>query len=112
MRPRIYVSGPITIGDLQSNLRQAYAAIQQLMRASFAVLCPHLTCHLPGHQEFPHQAWIDNDLSWVEVAHAVLRLPGESTGADAECEHAASHGIPVYHSIEELVDGFAEELLR
>lgn len=38
------------------------------------------------------------------LAHcdAVLRLPGESTGADNDVRIARERGIPVYHSIAEL----------
>jgi len=33
---------------------------------------------------------------------AVLRLPGESTGADRDVAIAAERGIPVYHDVEEI----------
>jgi hypothetical protein len=32
----------------------------------------------------------------------VLRLPGESTGADNDVRIARERGIPVYHAIEEV----------
>jgi uncharacterized peroxidase-related enzyme len=35
---------------------------------------------------------------------AVLRLPGESRGADRDVEIARSRGIPVYHSLDEIPD--------
>jgi hypothetical protein len=39
---------------------------------------------------------------------AVLRLPGESTGADQDVAIARRRGIPVYHRVEEI-PGFVEE---
>jgi hypothetical protein len=38
------------------------------------------------------------------LAHcdAVLRLPGESTGADRDVAIAAERGIPVYYDVEEI----------
>jgi hypothetical protein len=33
---------------------------------------------------------------------AVLRLPGESTGADQDVEIASARGIPVYHALDEV----------
>jgi len=38
------------------------------------------------------------------LAHcdAVLRLPGESTGADQDVAIARERGIPVYHSVDEI----------
>jgi NAD-dependent oxidoreductase involved in siderophore biosynthesis len=35
----------------------------------------------------------------------MLRIPGQSAGADKEAAFAEENGIPVYHSIEELKDG-------
>jgi hypothetical protein len=34
--------------------------------------------------------------------HAVLRLPGESTGADQDVRIAKEHGLPVYHQVEDI----------
>lgn len=38
------------------------------------------------------------------LAHcdAVLRLPGESTGADQDVAIARRRGLPVYHRVEEI----------
>jgi hypothetical protein len=38
----------------------------------------------------------------LQHCDAVLRLPGESTGADNDVRIARERGIPVYHSIDEL----------
>ena len=38
----------------------------------------------------------------LEHCDAVLRLPGESTGADQDVAIARRRGIPVYHQIEEI----------
>jgi len=38
----------------------------------------------------------------LQHCDAVLRLPGESTGADQDVKIATERGIPVYHSLEEV----------
>lgn len=38
----------------------------------------------------------------LERCDAVLRLPGESPGADREVHYAISLGKPVYYGLEEL----------
>ena len=43
----------------------------------------------------------------LQHCDAVLRLPGESTGADQDVAIAAQRGMPVYHRIEEI-PGYAE----
>jgi hypothetical protein len=49
-----------------------------------------------------HSAWLVVDLAWVEVAQAVLRLPGESTGADMEVRLANTVGIPIFSTVEQI----------
>lgn len=130
MRKRIYIAGPIQRGNLKHNIDQATAAFVALAKAGFAPLCPHwsvyakpgvwvketwpeqrnkLMCEATamGNEDMTHADWMGVDLPWVECAHAVLRLPGESTGADMETAHAAGHGIPVFTSLSALVAHFA-----
>ena len=38
----------------------------------------------------------------LQHCDAVLRLPGESTGADNDVRIARERGLPVYHSIDEV----------
>ena len=108
LRPRIYISGPITKGDRDVNFQQAADAHKALMTAGYAVMNPMLTMRLPDAFEIPHGTWIANDLPWVAAADAVLRLPGESKGADIECEHASIQGIPVFYDVAELQRFFSE----
>ena len=117
---RVYISGPITKGDIGHNVRQADAAMLALMRAGLSPFNPMLSCYAGGEggefvgvvpnakahggfRDLGHAAWVAMDFAWVEVSAAVLRLPGESTGADAECAHARSVGVPVFESLPALV---------
>jgi len=43
--------------------------------------------------------------------NAVLRLPGSSKGADQDVVIARERGLPVYFSLEELLEGLAEQAL-
>ena len=47
----------------------------------------------------------------LQHADAVLRLPGESTGADQDVAIATVRGIPVYHALEE-VPGYDPNAVR
>jgi len=108
---RVYISGPITLGDKARNLDQANKAHLELMRRRYAVMNPILTMMIPGAVDIPHQDWLDSDFAWIEHAHAVLRLPGASDGADKEVAFAKSRGIPVFTSIEQLED-WRKEMLK
>lgn len=115
-RKRVYVAGPISRGDLQHNIDQSREASRELMRAGLAPLNPMLTCFADSNTPsasagFDHATWLSCDLSWVAVADALLRLPGESTGADAEVAFARQSGVPVFYSVPETVEYFAEQNL-
>jgi hypothetical protein len=127
-RPRTYIAGPISKGDLQHNIEQATAAFKQLAKAGAAAWCPQWSAFSGGAEGdgklgqynrydgtprpwahastggvgLSHREWLETDLAWVECADAVLRLPGESTGADEEVALAKSRGIPVFYSVEEV----------
>ncbi len=56
-----------------------------------------------GGTNMSHKDWLDIDLAWVEVADVLLRLPGESSGADIEVECAKKNGIAVFDNVEHLI---------
>lgn len=118
-RLKVYIAGPISKGDLASNIQRASDAFESLALAGLAPFCPHWSCFsgavqvseggsvyaIAGAQpnKLEHSDWLAVDLAWVRCADAVLRLPGESVGADREVSEAEAHGIPVFNSIGGLV---------
>ena len=108
VRPRVYISGPITKGDRNHNFFQAADAEKQLMLNGMAPLNPMRSMIMPHawDGELPHSVWLECDLPWVSVCDAVYRLPGESAGADEECQFAYREGIPVLHSLDALISNF------
>lgn len=132
MRKRAYIAGPISKGDLCHNLNQASATNAALAKAGFAPMCPHWSAYsktarreiltdddgeqwvaviaeatIQGNDEISYAEWMEISLSWVGAADALLRLPGESAGADLEVTHAKKYGVPVFTSIESLIAYFA-----
>jgi hypothetical protein len=55
-----------------------------------------------ANEHISHADWLDMDFSWIKVSDIVLRLPGESKGADMEVEYAERIGVPVVTSIAEI----------
>jgi hypothetical protein len=51
----------------------------------------------------PYEDWTKLDLEWVKVCDGLLRLEGESSGADAEIEFAKQLSIPVFYGIDSLI---------
>lgn len=96
---RIYVAGPYTHGDQAVNARNAIFAGNACRLYGHVPFIPHLTMF--WHMIAPHdyQFWMDYDLEWLSICDAVLRLPGESEGADVEVAWALEHGLKVYYNV-------------
>ncbi len=109
---KVYVAGPYTKGDVVENVAAAIAAGNKLFDLGFYPYIPHLThfWHFLHHR--PYEDWLRLDLEWVLSCNAVLRLPGESSGADRETKHAEAHSIPVFATIEALNLDFSTRVDR
>ena len=96
---RVYIAGPYTKGDRSENMRRAMKAMDDLIAAGHEPFLPILT----HFQDLCHpRPWEDRmrvDLAWLRCAEAVVRLPGESKGADIECS-AVAGTIPIFFSVE------------
>lgn len=129
MRKIIYIAGPISRGDLCHNINQGTAAFVALAKAGFAPICPMWSVYAKpatysrygfprplvwceatamGNDGMTHEDWMGIDLPFVSASAAVLRLPGESRGADMETAHAEANGIPVFTSVDGLLEHFSK----
>jgi hypothetical protein len=57
----------------------------------------------------PYEFWLELDNQFLPCCAALLRLPGESSGADKEVQLAQSLGIPVFTEIESLIENFSAQ---
>ena len=111
---RVYVAGPYSannIIDCLENMRKG-------MRAGVEVFLAGYAPWVPGH-DFHHQLmfrdgeslsvddYYEMSMAWLVVSDAVLVLPGwlKSKGTMAELDKASRLGIPIFHSLEDLIHG-------
>jgi hypothetical protein len=99
---KVYVAGPYTKGDVVINVRNAIDAGEELTRLGFVAYIPHLT--LFWHLVHPHgpDFWYEYDFHWLDFCDCLLRIPGESVGADKEMARMINQGKPVFLDIESL----------
>jgi hypothetical protein len=103
---RVYVAGPYTAATpagVEANVARAIEAGHALMDAGFAPFVPHLSHFSEAQRPRPYEDWMGLDLAWLPAAHAVLRLPGASKGADREVAQAVASGIPVFETVASLI---------
>jgi hypothetical protein len=105
MNKRVYIAGPYTKGDVALNVRNAIEAGDRLYTLGYIPYIPHLTHYWHTIFPRPYEDWMQLDFNWVVVCDVLLRLPGESKGADEEVKLALENKIPVYYAIEQLVWG-------
>lgn len=103
-RIRVYVAGPMTKGDFMLNVRKAVDASQELRERGMFPYMPQMSTLWHFVYARDYEDWMDQDFEWLAQCHALLRIPGESSGAEREIVFAKDKGIPVFHSIEALTD--------
>ena len=100
-RPLVYVAGPYH-GDgsraVMLNARDAYKHGEELDDLGYETFIPHGLFAEQLTNGTPERVIIRKCLAHVERADYVWRIPGTSNGAELECEHAMSKGVPVLYA--------------
>ncbi len=99
---KVFIAGPYTLGDVAVNVRNACLAAERVVEMGhlpFVSLLYHFW-HLISPHEYEY--WTEMDNRWLAECDILLRLPGESAGADGEVALCDFWKIPVVHSVEEL----------
>ncbi len=96
---RIYVAGPISIGDTETNINRGIEAGIRLIKDGMIPYIPHLNGKLRKYDPFPdwHEGILDYEMQWLDTCDVLYRLGGESVGAEIEVRYARSIGIPVFY---------------
>jgi len=114
MNKRIYLAGSMSDSNcLQflENLRRGIRVSAQLVLLNYHPFSPFIDFQfflaLRNDEKITDTMIKEYSLSWLAVSDAVLVLPDyeSSKGTLAEIKRAHQLGIPVYFSMEELVDG-------
>ena len=106
MKTKVYIASPYTVGDVAVNVKAQLDAADMLMDLGFTPFVPLYSHFQHIVHPRPYQEWLDLDLEWLPVCDVVLRLPGESKGADIEVKKAKELNKPVVYSFDELIRNF------
>lgn len=100
----VYIASPYTIGDVAVNVRESLLVADELVELGFAPYAPLLTHFWHFLSPKSYDTWMKMDREWIMRCDFLLRLPGDSGGADSEVGFALEHDIPVVDSINELLE--------
>lgn len=106
---KVFIAGPYDGGDTTLNVRNAIVAANALMDVGFEVFIPHLSHFQHLVCPRPREDWLKHDLAWLKSCDIVLRLPGESPGADGEVQRARELGKTVWFELGELLETARKE---
>lgn len=96
-RPLIYISGPITKGQpsRMHNVAVATQAFHYLLKRGVYAFVPQWAALVDYClEDCRYDEWMELDFAVIERCDVLVRLPGESKGADLEVEFATKLGIP------------------
>ncbi len=107
---RCYIASPMySSGRLMDNVRDAIQAGNQLLDHGIAVYWPQLGAFADFVEPRTESQWLELDKVWLLQCGAMLRLPGASKGADMEEAWCREYGIPVFYSVDTLLQWAKEE---
>lgn len=86
MKPLIYIAGPYTHPDPVENTHKTIHAAEEVESLGAAIVIPHLSLLWHIVSPAPIERWYERDLAIMHRCDALVRLPGNSSGADAEVE--------------------------
>jgi len=99
---KIYIASPYRVGDVGQNVRAQMEVFDLLVGKEYVPFAPLLFHFQHISFPLPEEVWLELDFEWVKACDGLLRLPGESKGADMEVEVAKAAGIPVFTTIKEI----------
>ncbi len=100
----IYISAPYSLGDVVTNVRFACEIGDKVLAKGHIPFIPHLSHFWHFLSPKSYEEWLKIDSAMIPRCDALLRVNGESKGADREVEIAKEKGIPVYYSLEDIPD--------
>ena len=94
----IYLAGPISSDPLR-HTHQAIKLAAELAKMGWLIHVPHVSVLAEMVAPLPYESWMQLDFAVIRRCDALIRLPGESPGADRELELARELGLPVVRTV-------------
>jgi len=103
---KVYIAGPYTKPDPCENTYKTIQVANYLLDRGFIPFVPHLFHFWHTMSPRPYQDWTKMDFAWLPCCDALLLLPGESPGAQAEVEVAKELNIPIFNNAVDVIAFF------
>jgi nucleoside 2-deoxyribosyltransferase len=100
---KVYIASPFTKGDKVENVNKQIEVASILIDHGACVIWP-LASHFIN-KKFPksYETWMQQDFELLGCCDVLLRLDGESEGADREVNYAIANNIDCFFDLDELL---------
>lgn len=95
VKPLVYVAGPITKPEPMENVHRALMFASSIAH-KVTPFVPHLTCLWHMVEPRDYEEWMEYDFAVIHHCRALVRMKGESPGADREVALATELDLPVF----------------
>jgi len=108
-KKKVYIASPYWNKDPEVRARNVQRQIHManaLIALDFLPFWPlhsHYLAHDGVGRNVSEERWLAISSAWIEDCDYLLRLPGESKGADVEVRLAEALDIPVLNDLTELI---------
>jgi hypothetical protein len=109
---RVYIASPYSIGDQASNVRTQIDMGYQLLKMGYIPYIPELYHFVHLVHPLTYDEVMEIGLSWLKMCDCVLRLSGESKGADIEVEYGLKLGKKIFYNLQELDDWYKTSWIK
>lgn len=113
-RVRVYIAGPMTNGSGRffnmAKINEAIKVYFTLIKLGFVPHCPQLTVfgEFMSPNDVSYEQWLELDRCYIDDTDVVLRIEGDSKGADRECEYARHYGKPIIYGLDSFLAKYKE----
>lgn len=91
----VYVAGPITSNPFGC-VRESVPVFLELREMGLVPFMPQWSVLPEMIEKIDYEVWLEHDFDIIRHCQAIVRLPGDSPGADREGMFGAELGIPIF----------------
>jgi hypothetical protein len=91
----VYIASPYSIGCKEENVNKQIDFAELIMLLGHCPIIPLYSHYHELRHSHDYKEWIEIDKAKILKCDMLVRLPGESKGADIECQFAYEHNIPI-----------------
>lgn len=99
----IFISSPYTKGDQIFNVHRQMVVADILLENGFCPMIPLLNHFWETVSKHDYESYLKMDFEMIKRCDAILRLNGESIGADHEVEFARQCNKQIFNSVKEVL---------